>query len=78
MSIEIPEIEISNGWVGQFVDGSLGWNMPGHLAPWSPNNPHKGFIRVATWRDKQRYFLCRITIDPILDSMGRPITRLGK
>lgn len=83
--IEVPEGSVGFGYVGVWCDEHrLGWCMPEHVTGngrgypeppgelWKKNTPHP----VAGWDN--RAYLCRITVEPILDSKGRPITRKPK
>ena len=67
------------GYAGTWRDGSAGWFMPSHIhngdkqrTPSSPND------KIAQYHKFCRTYLCRITVDPVLDAKGRPITKIVK
>jgi hypothetical protein len=73
--IAIPKATKCKGWTGEWGDGSVGWNAPQHLHEKGPDRPHPD--RLESWPG-ERFYLCHITVTPILDKRGRPITRFGK
>lgn len=71
--IRSPRKTAGYGWVGQWLDGDLGWVLPDHLSGYarqtdSPNP--RNYVR-----NKDRLVLCRITVEAVLDKRGRRITR---
>lgn len=64
---------VGYGFVGHWVDGRLGWNMPDHL------EGYNGYTEAPTMRNlygrHKPHVLCRITVEQVLDSRGRPIVR---
>jgi hypothetical protein len=77
--IYTPQKRIGKGYVGLYISNELGWCLPDHLRP-------EGMISGPTERVKEgidyvrgngeRMFLCKITIEPIKDKKGRPITKI--
>ena len=75
--IEVPDPTTGFGYVGQWLGGSLGWCLPNHLG----GHSRKTRIEPVTERYRlgllpKRFFLCRITVTPLLDKRGRPITAI--
>ncbi len=67
-----PDKTVGFGWVGRWYGGDIGWNLPNHLTGHREETaaPHS---RVVLLDD--RFVKCRITIEVVKDSLGRPITR---
>ncbi len=74
--IAIPKETTGYGYVSAWMRGHIGWWLPHHCCGYSrrtPEPPADKFNEYAAKTD--RAFLCKITIEPILDSLGRPITK---
>lgn len=72
---------IGFGYVGQWIDGTLGWSMPEFVS-----GSGKGTKTDRKYADKPRnegrpwaadepHYLCKITVELIKDKRGRPIVR---
>lgn len=74
--IKIPKANKGKGYVGTWSNNVLGWHVPNHLqggrATEKPSRFAKQFAQGG------RFFLCEITIKPVLDKKGRPITKIVK
>ena len=63
---------------GTWNNGGVGWNMPPYL---NGNNSRKYPSRYKTgemeacFLPHERMYLCRVTITPVKDKLGRYITR---
>lgn len=65
-----------------------GLSLLGHLGHWGIRNAHPAYTRrfpadapdlwEQTANPGDRAYLCRVTLTPILDRKGRPITRVHK
>lgn len=79
--IEIPEALVVFGYVGPWATGGLAWCIPqclhlGHTLD-HPAPPGPAIEEYAAMAGRaERAFLCRITIEPVIDRKGRPITRI--
>lgn len=73
--LPIPKANKGRGWSGVWRDRNvIGVPLPHVL--WGGTVINKC---GAFYGDKdERYYLCEITIKPILDKLGRPITRKAK
>ena len=60
------------GFVGRWIDGSLGWTLPRHLSGLSRGNEPPA---QHEWSNHRPHYLCRITVELIQDKRGRPIVR---
>lgn len=75
------EPSVGYGYVGQWIDGRIGWFLPRHhlgrgkrcVQP--PNSEAHVYINGNS---KERFFLCKITVKPVFDKKGRPITKIVK
>lgn len=80
---------VGKTWAGRWNDGTLGWGIGHHVA--SNNSAsmlepegHEWFYdtRPMSWLGKEaqreKVFLCKITIEQIFDKNGRPIIRYKK
>ena len=81
--IKVPKANSGFGYVLPWEDGCVGWYLPTHLSglPRSYgvddiSDTTKKFVGAR--RNGERSFLCKITVTPILDACGRPITRIVK
>ena len=76
MKIDQPKATRGFGYVGAWDDGCIGWFLPSHIGKWNsrqrpePPNDHHCLAGGRT-------FLCEITIRPVKDKLGRPITRFA-
>ena len=60
------------GWVGFWLDGTLGWNLPAYLCGYSNNE----FPMDREYlKDDDELILCKITVTPVKDTLGRKIVR---
>lgn len=74
----IPKQNTGFGYAGVFEDGTLGWSMPAHVQgkKYDKKQPHFPVYRKDL--QGERLFLCKITITPLKDKKGRPITAVVK
>ncbi len=79
----IPKSSKGYGFCGTWLDETIGWNIPNHLSNvahlkrrYSSEKPYERSLEYI--QDDHRFYLCEITIKPIKDKLGRPITRLFK
>lgn len=71
-----PTKTVGFGYVGRFNSGDLGWFLPNHLVGSINNEPiNDGVTAYFSNEDGESFVLCRITVEQVFDSMGRPITR---
>lgn len=61
---------ISYGYVGRWDDETLGWSCPEFAVRYGSEYP-----TARNWNRGQPHYLCRITIEQVFDSLGRPIVR---
>ena len=76
--LTLPDSTEGYGYVGTWHDGILGWCLPDALSEFDTRrepakNDEKGWQIPG-----DRSFLCRITITPVTDKRGRPVTRIAK
>ena len=80
--LPIPKATTGKGYVGVFRNGPVGWFLPehlcGHRTAEPPNPKISQYYSRAEEPDGHRTYLCRITIEPLTDKLGRPITRRVK
>lgn len=61
---------VGYGWVGRWDDGTLGWFLPNHLTGYRNDGPNDNeHLKGET------VFKCRITIEQVLSTNGREITK---
>lgn len=80
--IKIPKATKGYGYTGVWQDGGVGWHAPDHICG-SRKRPEKPFaVREDNeWYGAlkgERLFLCEITATPVIDKLGRPITKIVK
>lgn len=66
-----PDRSVGYGYVGRWLDGDIGWWLPsfgGHPR----RSPGESSMPAEC---DEPVFLCRVTIEVVRDSRGRPITR---
>ena len=78
MADQPNEREEGFGYVGRWIDGQLGWFLPKHMTPIvrseaAARRGVRGHAINNQYTKGQRLVLCRITIEPVLDSKGREI-----
>lgn len=66
----IPKKTTAKGFVGTWVDGTVGWAMPKHLARGWNGRPEK-----EHWNAGGEIYLCEIKVTPLKDKRGRFIKR---
>ena len=78
--INIPTATTGDGYSGQWCDGKIGWFVSPHVSgsidkkyPVTNCNDYSKKYLAG-----ERSFLCKITIVPLVDKKGRPITKLTK
>ncbi len=68
---------VGYGYVGRWSDGELGWAMPGFVDTGKDNAARRrgtrGSACKGSYARNAKLELCRITIEPVKDSRGRPI-----
>jgi hypothetical protein len=76
--IEVPKSVTSYAYVGLWDDGQIGWCLPSHANKY--DTVHSPAPATDRWEEHaengDRAYICRITVEQILDSLGRPITRV--
>lgn len=75
--IQLPKKTKGKGYVGTWKTDELGWCMPMHVHPKSTGSPNTENIAKG-YMQEERVFLCEITIKPLTDKNGRPITKIIK
>ena len=76
--IKLPTSATGYGYVGAWGHGRMGWWLPNHLSVEStPDNPATANPSLVendpTGEDT---YLCCITVEPLTDERGQPITRI--
>lgn len=74
--IGIPKSAHGFGYVGTWRNGKLGWCGVSHVTGWSrrtPDGPSEAWEKYALPGDVA--YLCRVTVTPVRDRLGRPITK---
>jgi hypothetical protein len=68
------------GFVGDWgYNDTPGWLMPRHLATGrKPNRRVTNHPKCEDWNKGAQTYLCKITVEPVLDSRGRRIFRRVK
>ena len=68
---------VSYAYVGRWLDGSLGWNVPTHIhrsetrkRPRSVKLSDTEGHGIGEWAE-----LCKITIEPVKNEKGKPVRR---
>lgn len=67
---------VGYGYVGTWKGGDdddLGWCMPKHLS--DSRRYGVGTAEVDGWNKGEPVYLCKITVEQIVDSLGRPIVK---
>ena len=73
--IKVPKATSGFGYAGVWHDGSVGWFSPQYVnSSKTPKYTDKPVSNPNT--AGERFFLCKITMTPVLDKNGRPITRI--
>lgn len=63
---------VGYGYVGEWVDGTLGWFLPKHMSTGkTPERPHATFDSAIG----NKGVLCRVTIEEIPGARKRTITK---
>ena len=80
MKIKTPKSTKAYGFVGVWDDNSIGWSMPQYLHKHDTRHNPSSYRKDTSpcFLNYDRLYLCEVTIKPILDKLGRPITRLAK
>lgn len=79
--IEIPMPTTGYGYAGVWCDGKLGWFAPKHVSGYSrryaepPNEAARENVNPISG---DRFFLCKVTLTPVKDKNGRPVTKIVK
>lgn len=69
------------GFAGVWSDGTLGWFMPDHISNGGRNyvgSPNERAQEFVNKDGGDRFFLCKITVTPVVNVKGRPITKIVK
>ena len=69
------EKTVGYGFVGEWNDGTLGWNLPQHVddSPCAREPSDHWQAAGLDWND--RAVLCKITVEAVRDKRGRLVTR---
>jgi hypothetical protein len=78
--IKIPKPVIGYGYSGAWCDpeNTIGWNTTPFIAGKTDRKYPSDIHSREIINKKTRFFLCKITIEPLLDKLGRPITKIIK
>jgi len=74
--VVVPKKNTGYGYVGVWHDGSIGLFMPQFVR--GEEDKKSPGITDNSNADGDRFFLCKITIEPLLDKKKRPITKIAK
>lgn len=77
--IQLPKENKGYGYTGVWKDGKAGWFMPSHIVggDFTRQYPDTPLMSHPCLKG-ERLFLCEITIKPLTDKKGRPITKIIK
>lgn len=76
--VMIPRTTTGYGYAGTWGDGSVGWFLTDHVTgggrkyAGSPPERAQEFVTERT----ERFYLCKITLTPVKDKKGRPVTKI--
>lgn len=76
-----PKKTVGYGYSGMWHDGQSGWFLPLFIHPRDiRRNPSPPNSRLSTYQfdENRTTYLCKITVEPVLDKLGRPITKRVK
>ncbi len=77
--VKVPKASVGYGFVGAWNDNSIGWGMPGFLSSLNTRHrPERPDVEERPYLSHARLYLCKITVKPLLDKRGRPITRFAE
>lgn len=68
-----PRSTIGTAWLGVWSDGSVGWCGTQSISSKVISGPSSRWKLLA--RRGDRAYLCRVSVWPVADKLGRPITR---
>ena len=66
---------VAFGFVGRWKNGSLGWHVPAFLYRSTGRRRYPTRPERTAWNEDTPMELCRITIEPMRDKLGRRIVR---
>lgn len=66
---------VGYGYVGRWMDGTLGWAMPEHLDSYGRRHTNKPDRKVKRYMRDEPVYLCKITVQVVKDKRGREIIR---
>lgn len=80
--IDVPKATVGYAYSGVWTDpaGELGWTGVSSVSRFDTRRipaPPSAIWEAYACKG-QRRFLCRVTLTPVLDSRGRPITKVHK
>lgn len=76
--IKIPKAVKGYGYSGawEYPENTIGWNTTPYVTGKQDRKYPSEPADTLNHGNNVRYFLCEITIKPILDKRGRPITKI--
>jgi hypothetical protein len=79
--VKIPKMTIGYGYSGVWANGTIGWFAPMHVHSGTkkcPDEPRAVDPQDVNYRSLKgkRLFYCKIIVTPVLDKLGRPITKI--
>lgn len=77
--LTIPKKTKCYGYTGIWNNGTVGWMGVAHLGG-SRKYPDEPVMENSRQQimEGERLFMCEITVKPVLDKRGRPITKIVK
>ena len=77
--VNLPKKTIGYGFIGVWANGSVGWMGLSHIGGSReyPDMPVDSPDRKEIMKG-ERLFMCKVTVTPLLDKKGRPITKICK
>ena len=72
--ITAPKATKARVYSGMWLDGTIGWETGPHIHP--DGDPSMSDFDRNPYIGGERFFLCEVTLKPILNKSGRPITRI--
>lgn len=78
--IKLPKSVKGYGYAGVWKDpeNTIGWNISSYVTGEGDRKNPSDPADTKNHGKGERYFLCQIIIKPIVDKMGRPITKIVK
>lgn len=77
--LAVPKAATGYAYVRKWADGAVGWCGVSHVFDDGDSRRHPtppSDLWVSYARPGDRAYLCRVTLTPVLDAKGRPITKV--